>query len=84
MKVHSVSQTLRQVMIFFWDLVGSTPSDGIEQRATAHPRQDCESFSHVAQPVPTCGKHVVAELAFSSPKETLNTCAAKQGGVCEI
>lgn len=30
-----------------------------------------ESFSHTAQPVPTCGKRVVAELAFSSPKETV-------------
>lgn len=39
-------------------------------RATAHPCQDCESCYHVAQPAPTCGKRVVAELAFSSPKET--------------
>lgn len=73
MKVCSVNRTLRQVVIGFlgscWILLDLLPVTA-SGRATAHPRQDCESFSRVAQPVLTCGKHVVAELAFSSPKET--------------
>lgn len=39
-------------------------------RAMAHPGKDWKSFSHVALPVPTCGKLVVAEPAFSRPRET--------------
>lgn len=59
MKVCSVSQTLKTGNDWFFGILLDLLRVIASGRATAHPSQDCESCSHVAQPVPTCGKHVV-------------------------
>lgn len=71
MKVCNILQTLRRIVIVFGVYLDLLLAIALG-RAVAHPRKDCESFSHAALPVPTCGKPVAAEPAFSRPREMLS------------